>query len=990
MESADPNQPKPEPNPADPTVVTPASQGSGRIDERGAAGILGLLGGGLEGQVLGEFEILSRLGQGGMGAVYKARQISLKRLVALKTLQGSLAADREFIARFQREAIAAAALNHPNLVQVYSAGETDGLHWFAMEFVEGESAQSRLKRKERLDGAEAVAIAIHVATALEYGWRKAQLIHRDIKPDNIFLSSDGEVKLGDLGLAKSVGGATGEAASLTATGSSMGTPHYISPEQGQASRDVDFRADIYSLGCTLYHLVSGKPPFSGDSAMAVMLKHVTAPVPSLAHALPGCPPALSAAVMRMMAKDPAYRQQNYAELLADLRRAYDAITTATVPQALPVTQQQQPPPPPKRPAAPAPRPAAKAVPAAAPADIHSTPTVIAPAAGNSGSKAPHSKSRAALIAAVVLLLGIAAFFAFRKKEPQLTEAERAAKEGGTRAPSRVSSAAGDGSVRGAPAPPAATKDAPFVNSLGMKFVPVPGTKVLFSIWHTRVMDFEKFAAAKPGVDGSWKTQAKDGVPVGREADHPVVGVTWEEAQAFCAWLTEKERKEPGRPRPGNETRGEGAPAPWVYRLPTDAEWSTAVGLPPEQGATPEEKSERGKDDANFPWGTAWPPTTKVGNYADESFHLKFPPSKNDKSGRIENSQWLNGYDDGFPTTSPVGSFSANAHGLHDMGGNVWQWCEDWWNAQQRDRILRGGAWDNSARDGLRATYRAHNSITHRHNDGFRCVLEPAPSETASVTPAAATKDAPFVNTLGMKFVPVPITGGPTDRQRVLFSVWATRVQDYEVMVSESGLKWDKPPFPLGPTHPAVLVSWEDAQGFCTWLTARERKAGTIGANERYRLPTDHEWSNAAGIADREDASKPPVEKNGKIADVYPWGAAWPPPAGAGNFGGEETAGNEVDKNYQKPLIGYRDQFVYTAPVGSFAPNALGLHDIGGNAWNWCEDLFEPGKTIRVLRGGSWAEHNPIDLLSSFRNRDQPGTRYFHYGFRVVLAPAAGK
>ena len=157
------------------------------------------------GQTLGDFEILDRLGQGGMGAVYKARQVSLDRFVALKTLQAAIAADPEYIARFSREAKAAASLNHPNLVQVYSAGETDGLHWFAMEYVEGESAQARMKRKERLDPAEAIAIGIHIATALEYGWRKAQLIHRDIKPDNIFLSSDGEVKLGDLGLAKSAG-----------------------------------------------------------------------------------------------------------------------------------------------------------------------------------------------------------------------------------------------------------------------------------------------------------------------------------------------------------------------------------------------------------------------------------------------------------------------------------------------------------------------------------------------------------------------------------------------------------------------------------------------------------------------------------------------------------------------------------------------------------------------------------------------------------------
>src|SRR6266446_3751410 len=139
----------------------------------------------LEGHRFGEFEIIERLGQGGMGAVYKARQTSLDRLVALKTLQPSLASDAEYITRFRQEAKAAAALNHPNLVQVYSAGESEGVHYFAMEYVDGESALARLKRKGRIEPAEAIAIAMHVANALDHAWKRSRLIHRDIKPDNI-------------------------------------------------------------------------------------------------------------------------------------------------------------------------------------------------------------------------------------------------------------------------------------------------------------------------------------------------------------------------------------------------------------------------------------------------------------------------------------------------------------------------------------------------------------------------------------------------------------------------------------------------------------------------------------------------------------------------------------------------------------------------------------------------------------------------------------
>jgi len=243
----------------------------------------------------------------------------------------------------------------------------------------------------------------------------------------------------------------------------------------------------------------------------------------------------------------------------------------------------------------------------------------------------------------------------------------------------------------------ATKDQPFVNSLGMKFVPVPGTETLFSIWDTRVKDYAAFASAKK-VDDAWTKQEREGVPVSREPDYPVVAVNWNEANAFCQWLTEKEVAE------GKLPKG------MKYRLPTDEEWSRAVGLAREEGATPKERSEKNQTD--FPWGRGFPPKAKVGNYADTAYHEKFPTGP-----------WIEGYTDGFVVTSPVGSFPVNEYGLYDMGGNVWQWCQEQFEPGSPARVLRGASFDNGRRS-LPSSFRDRREPDMRHyNDGFRCVLD---------------------------------------------------------------------------------------------------------------------------------------------------------------------------------------------------------------------------------------------------------------------------
>jgi len=197
---------------------------------------------------------------------------------------------------------------------------------------------------------------------------------------------------------------------------------------------------------------------------------------------------------------------------------------------------------------------------------------------------------------------------------------------------------------------------------------------------------------------------------------------------------------------------------------------------------------------------------------------------------------------------------------------------------------------------------------------------------------------------------------------------------------QRGDTWQAPGFPQGPTHPVCGVSWEDAKAFCNWLTKTEQADGRIGRLQFYRLPTDVEWSVAVGLS--HETGRTPKEKDSQLKDVYPWGTQWPPPPGTGNYAGEEFK-QSAPPNW--PVIaGYNDGFVRTSPVGSFAANRHGLFDSTGNVWQWCEDLYEPSSPWRVMRGASWHDSDPSDLLSSYRYYDYPGYRYDRYGFRCVL------
>jgi serine/threonine-protein kinase len=287
----------------------------------------------LTGKTLGDFHLLRHLGKGGMGQVYLAEQISLKRKVALKLLRADLAADAKTLQRFKAEAEAVARATHANIVQVYAIGEADGLHYMALEYVEGKNLREYLEKKGPPDVLVALSIMRQVAGALQRA-SELGIIHRDIKPENILVTRKGEVKVTDFGLSR-VFADDRQPLNLTQSGVTMGTPLYMSPEQVEG-KPVDPRTDIYSFGVTCYHLLAGHPPFRGGSAYEVAFQHVQNEPPPLATIRPDLPPDLCAVVHKMMAKRPGDRYQTGRDIVREVVRLRDVLVgvSGTPPDAL--------------------------------------------------------------------------------------------------------------------------------------------------------------------------------------------------------------------------------------------------------------------------------------------------------------------------------------------------------------------------------------------------------------------------------------------------------------------------------------------------------------------------------------------------------------------------------------------------------------------------------------------------------------------------------
>ncbi|MGH7169600.1 MAG: serine/threonine-protein kinase, partial [Gemmataceae bacterium] len=279
--------------------------------------------------VIGNYQVLDRLGAGAMGTVYKVRHRRMKRVVALKLLSREIAKSTKLVQRFQREVEAVARLNHPNIVMAHDADEAEAGHFLVMEFVNGRDLATEVQQRGSLPVAEAVDCIVQSARGLAYAHEQG-VIHRDIKPANLLRDVNGVVKVADLGLARfndSFDRPAEEMNALTQAGTIMGTIDFMPPEQAMGLTNIDHRADIYSLGCTLYFLLNARPPYQGPSLMAVLLKHREASIPALSASRSDVPAALEHVFRRMMAKKPEERPPSLSEVVRDL----EALTAALPP-----------------------------------------------------------------------------------------------------------------------------------------------------------------------------------------------------------------------------------------------------------------------------------------------------------------------------------------------------------------------------------------------------------------------------------------------------------------------------------------------------------------------------------------------------------------------------------------------------------------------------------------------------------------------------------
>jgi serine/threonine protein kinase len=910
---------------------------------------------------------LVELGRGAMGITYKAFDRNLRCDVALKVISGRLLEDETAASRFLREARNAAKLRHRNVASVFHLGQHGGSYFYAMEFIDGETVTARVKREGQLDCLFALDITQQVAAAL-IAAEAQHLVHRDIKPSNLMLvrESDGEilVKVIDFGLAKTV--MMQSTADLT-SGGFVGTPYFASPEQLDRQTE-DIRSDIYSLGVTLWFMLTGKPTFMGSVA-SVIAQHMdrTPPFDELAI----LPAEVVAVLRRMLEKDREQRIQTPTALRSELRfcierlrirepqpslsefglGSFETITLSTssrielLPQVGTLVKER-----------------------------YRLIEDLDPA--NPG----HSYHGEDVSTGTRVALRL-----FRVPDDLFTQIEEEAK--------RVQAVAHPNILE--------------VRTVGREktfsfavFEWLEGFSLFDLLRARRSLTLREICLLLKQIAPALDRAQASGLHLelnlhdimvhfpegfGQPAADLVLRCPLDEWPPFVVKLDALGRAH----QPGDTATGDTQETGDASRVEQEViqigllVYELLGGKP--GGFTPlataSEDENRILRRCLTPGQSFFSATEfyrALGAISDIRPAIDTVPSpvtKPDLSPRT-----------GLETREPsIGSSVVTPPVASGRGGRAKKGVLLWLALVLIGAGAAGFGWWLVNR-------------TYTPGTATPVVVKASPTAkkvVSNLPPLEAGK--PWTNTLQMKFVPIG---------NIHFAVWQTRVRDFEAFVQATGydavggmssvvtqngfklntLSWKDPGFAQTPEHPVVGVSWEDAGQFCKWLTRKEQSEGILSAFQRYRLPMDVEWSGAIGLP--RETGTTPAERSGGIKNVYPWGNRFPPPNDFGNYAGTESMAGAPGG--WSIIAGYHDAFARTGPVTAFRANPDGLCSLGGNVWEWCQDKYRNGLNWRTLRGGSWATSRNEETLSSYRRGYDPYFRSDEVGFRCVIASDGGQ
>ena len=948
-----------------------------------------------KGLVFGQYVVLDKLGEGGMGVVFRARHRKMDRLVAVKVLAPAAVESPEAVQRFYREVKAAAKLSHPNIVTAHDADEHQGMHYLVIEYVEGMDLAAIVKDRGPMSVPMAVGCILQAARGLQYAHEQG-VVHRDIKPANLLMDKKGTVKILDMGLALIAGAesALGGPDRLTTSGQVMGTCDYMAPEQAMDTRAADQRADIYSLGCTLYRLLTGERPFKGETLVQILMAHQQAPIPSLRAARPDVPADLDVVFQKMLAKEPQNRYPSMAQVIAGLEAVTGGKVKATGEETIALhvetgTSQKLT----------KPRPS----------------TFLSAARG--WLKPP--KLWLAIGGGVLAIVGLLAIvLTVRTSTGTLVveideqlgkDVQVAVSQGGAKVQLVDAKQAGAYQKRWAEQLGVPVE---ITNSIGMKLVLIPPGE--FTMGSPKEL-IEEELKANAGDAWSVERLPSEGpqhqVRITKPFYLGVYEVTQGEYERVMG-VNPSEFSATGNGKDkvaGQDTRR--FPVEWVP-------WNDCAEFCRKLSALPEEKS-AGRSYA-LPSEAQWEYACRAGNPGRYSFSSDRAGILREEDGALSDYGWSNA--NAGRMTHGVGGKRPNAYGLYDMHGNVWEWCSDCYDkdyyrrSPQEDpagpdsgdsRVLRGGSWyfrpdvhRSAGRSGAPSGYRDNSS-------GFRVCLalpekpsangesqisnlksasEPSPpavptavapwpadspvSRPDAPPPAIAPFDAAKAkehqaawakhlgvpveetNSIGMKLVLIPpgefMMGSPKELIEVELKVRADDLWYMDHLPSEG------PQHRVRITKSFYLGVYEVTQGeyetvMCTNpsdFSAMGKQKDRVAGQDTKRFPVEHvSWNDAVEFCRKLSAL--PEEKSAGRSYRLPSEAQWEYACRAGNPGRFSFSSGRADISRESEEGELSDYGWYNANAGGMThavcgkrPNAYGLYDMYGNVGEWCSDCYD--------------------------------------------------